>query len=325
MTLQQKTGAFGVVLSVTLALSILSPARADWVPTKDVEFVIPYGLGGGADLLARTVIKIVQDENLVPVTLTPVNKPGGGAAVGVSYVASTKNDDPHTLVLFNPQTQITPLRVEGALGWRSLKPVANLMLDDYLIFARKESPYENAAAMVEDAKTKPESSISIGSAGTADDMAIAVFEAATGIKLNTVRFDSGGEILTALLGGHVDLAAGNPLEYMGHLESGDVKALGLYRPTRFDALPEVPTMEEQGIKVTPFQMWRGIAMPKEAPQEAADYWADVMLQVGKSDAFMDYIKSNVATPNVLTGNEFVGFLEKQETLYKDMLERLGSK
>jgi putative tricarboxylic transport membrane protein len=237
-------------------------------------------------------------------------------------VASTKNDDPHTLVLFNPQTQITPLRVEGALGWHSLKPVANLMLDDYLIFAQQGSPYENAAAMVEDAKSKPAKTISIGSAGTADDMAIAVLESATGIQLNTVRFDSGGEILTALLGGHVNLAAGNPLEFMGHLESGDVKALGLYRPTRFETLPEVPTMKEQGIDVVPFQMWRGIAMPKEAPQEAADYWADVMLQVGKSDAFIDYIKSNVATMNVLTGNEFVDFLEKQETLYKDMLARL---
>ena len=158
-------------LGATLAL----PVQADWQPDGDVEFVVPYGLGGGADLLARTLIKIMVDDKLVPVTVTAVNKPGGGAAVGVGYVAATRNGNPLTLVLINPQTQITPLRESGAPGWRALTPLANLMLDDYLFFAGKGSPYATAADMVADAKSKPERTVSIGSAGTADDMAIAVF------------------------------------------------------------------------------------------------------------------------------------------------------
>jgi putative tricarboxylic transport membrane protein len=306
-----------------LVLLGAGPAEAQWKPTRDVEFVIPYGLGGGADLLARTISKIVSEEKLAPVQLVPVNKPGGGSAAGVGYVVASKTGDPHTLVLINPQTQITPLRVKDAKGWRDLTPVANFMLDDYLLFVRKDSPYKTAGELVAQARAKPPKSVSVGSAGTADDMAIAVFEASTGLKLNIVRFNSGGEILTALLGGHVDLASGNPLEFMGHLENGGIRALGVFRPTRFQALPNVPTMKEQGIETAPFQMWRGVALPKGVPAEAVQYWQGVMQKVATSKAFRDYIAQNVATEHVLPASDFAGFLARQEALYKEMLERLG--
>lgn len=300
-----------------------APAAAQWKPVREVEFVIPYGLGGGADLLARTLIKIMTEEQMVPASVVAVNKPGGGSAVGVGYVVSTRRGDPHTLVLINPQTQITPLRVKDARGWRDLTPLVNFMLDDYLLFVRKDSPYRTAAELLAAARAKAPRSVSIGSAGTADDMAIAVFEAATGLRLNIVRFNSGGEILTALLGGHVDLGAGNPLEFMGQLQAGAVRALGVFRPSRFEALPDVPTMKEQGIETLPFQMWRGVAMPKDVPAEAVAYWQGVMQKVAASPAFKAYIRSNVATEHVLPATQFATFLEQQEALYKDMLTRLG--
>ncbi|HVE48421.1 MAG TPA: tripartite tricarboxylate transporter substrate binding protein [Casimicrobiaceae bacterium] len=312
-----------LAFAVVATASVSGARAADWKPTSDVEFVIPYGLGGGADLLARVIIKIMTDEKLVPVNVTAVNKPGGGASVGVAYVMSTKNANPNTLVLFNPQTQITPLTVKDARGWRDLTPVTNLMLDDYLIFVGKDSPYKNAGDLVKDAKAKPPKSISVGSAGTADDMAIAVFESAANIKLNVVRFNSGGEVLTALLGGHVNLASGNPLEFMGHLSSGQVRPLGVFRATRFADLPNVPTMKEQGIDVVPFQMWRGVALPRNVSPDALAYWQGVMQKVAASKTFTDYIKQNVATSHVVSGPEYTKFLETQDALYKDMLKRLG--
>ena len=251
-----------IAFALAAALPLSGAKAADWKPTSDVEFVIPYGLGGGADLLARVMIKIMTDEKLVPVNVTAVNKPGGGASVGVAYVLTTKNANPNTLVLFNPQTQITPLTVKDARGWRDLTPVTNLMLDDYLIFVGKDSPYKTAADLVKDAKAKPPKTVSIGSAGTADDMAIAVFESASGVQLNVVRFNSGGEALTALLGGHVNLAAGNPLEFMGHLASGRcARSASSARPAS-PICPNVPTMKEQGIDV--------VAVPDVARRGAAE-------------------------------------------------------
>lgn len=322
MRIARRAALVWLVAVVGLAL-VVPAAQAQWKPTREVEFVIPYGLGGGADLLARTVIKIIQEERLVPTSVVAVNKPGGGSAAGVGYVVAARAGDPHTLVLINPQTQITPLRVKDAKGWRDLTPVMNFMLDDYLLFVRKDSPYKTAAEMVAAAKQKGPRAISVGSAGTADDMSIAVFEAATDVKLNIVRFNSGGEILTALLGGHVDLASGNPLEFMGQIQAGAVRPIGVFRPTRFETMPDVPTLKEQGIQTTPFQMWRGVALPKGTPADAVAYWQGVMEKVAGSKAFKDYISANVATEHVLPGRDFAGFLEQQERLYRDMLDRLG--
>jgi putative tricarboxylic transport membrane protein len=320
--------ACGSVAAVTIAALVAlqaPPAHAQFKPTRDVEFIIPYGLGGGADLLARTIIKIITEEKLVPTTIVAVNRPGGGSAAGVGHVVASKAGDSHTLVLINPQTQITPLRVADAKGWRDLTPVYNFMLDDYLLFVRGASPYKTAADVIKDAKAKPPRSISIASSGTADDMAIAVFQAASGVQFNIARFNSGGEAMTAMLGGHTDLAAGNPLEVMGQLQSKAVRALGVMRPTRFEALPDVPTMKEQGVEVAPFQMWRGVAVPKGVPADAVAYWQDIMKKVAASQAFKDYITSNVATLQPIAGEDFTKFLETQEALYKDMLAKLGQK
>ena len=81
----------------------------EWKPTKDVEFVIPFAVGGGADIMARVIHKVMTEEKLVPVPVALVNKPGGGGAVGIGYMSASRKADPHTLVLVNGTTQITPI------------------------------------------------------------------------------------------------------------------------------------------------------------------------------------------------------------------------
>jgi putative tricarboxylic transport membrane protein len=88
-------------------------------------------------------------------------------------------------------------------------------------------------------------------------------------------------------------------------------------------MPKVPTLKEQGIETTPFQMWRGVAMPKGAPADAVAYWQGVLKKVAATKQFKDYISSNVATLHVIAGPEFERFLGEQEAVYKDMLTRLG--
>src|SRR5688572_33362481 len=85
----------------------LAASAQGWKPSKEVEFVIPFGLGGGSDLMARIVHKIIVDEKLVPVPIALINRGGGGVAGGIGYVAASRQADPHTLILINGSTQIT--------------------------------------------------------------------------------------------------------------------------------------------------------------------------------------------------------------------------
>jgi len=304
----------------TPALLATRPTRAQaWQPTRDVEFVIPFAVGGGADLLARVVHRVITEERLTPVSVNPVNRPGGGGAVGLGYVAASRMTDPNTIVMVNGTTQITPILNPQARTLAHIRPVMNVMLDDFLFFVRGDAPYRTAAEFAADAKTKPAKTLSFSTGGTTDQMAIAIFSRAAGSEFNPVNFNSGGEALTALLGGHVNASIGNPLEFMGHLRSGAIRAIGVFRETRFQELPDVPTMKEQGLATPAFQMWRGVAVPRGVPDAARAYWLGVMEKVMVSPILKSFIAENVATLAPIPGPAFETFLANQETLYRELL------
>ena len=133
--------------------------------------------------------------------VVPINRGGGGTAVGVSYVKASYDGDPNVLVLINPQTQLTPMQVAGAAGWRDLTPLTNIMVDDYTFITKDGAAYADAAGFIEAARAESPGTLTVGSAGTADDLAIALLERAGGVKLNIIRYNSGAEALTAVLGG----------------------------------------------------------------------------------------------------------------------------
>ena len=294
-------------------------AQAEWKPSRDVEFVIPFAVGGGADLMARVIHKIITEERLSPVPIALVNRPGGGGAVGIGYVAASRRADPHTLVMVNGTTQITPILNPSARTLSEVRPVMNVMLDDFLFFVRNDAPWKTAADFVKDAKAKPPKTFAFSTGGTTDVMAITVLAKATGTELNMINFNSGGEALTALLGGHVNASIGNPLEFMGHLKSGSIRAIGVFRDTRFPELPDVPTMKEQGINAPNFQMWRGVAMPKGAPDPAVQYWSGVIAKAVAAPQYKAYIRENVASEAPIAGQAFETFIADQERLYRDLL------
>lgn len=310
------------LLVIPLGLAAPSAfAQDSWVPTKDVEFVIPFGVGGGADLLARVIDRIIVEEKLVPVPVALVNQPGGGGAVGLGYVAASRADDPNTFILVNGTTQITPILNPDAKTLEYVRPIMNIMLDDFILYVKADAPWKTIQEFVADAQSKPAKTYSFAAGGTTDVMAVTVFSKAVGKDMNIVSFNGGGEALTALLGGHVDASIANPLEFMGQFEAGAVRALGVFRDDRFPEFPDIPTMKESGVDAPNFQMWRGIAMPKGAPDEAAKYWEGVMAKVMASPQMTKYLKDNVASPKPLAGEEFASFLENQEKLYRDLLDK----
>jgi putative tricarboxylic transport membrane protein len=299
-------------------------AQSSWVPTKDVEFVIPFGVGGGADLLARVIHKIIVDEKLVPVPIALNNRPGGGGAVGLGYVTARKIGDPHTIIVVNGTTQITPILNPSAKTLTEIRPSMNVMLDDFLLFVKGDAPWNTVQEFVAAAKARPAKSVAFATGGTTDVMAITVFTKATGVEFNMLNFNSGGEALTQLLGGHVQACMGNPLEFIGHLESKAVKALGVFRDTRFAALPNVPTMKEQGVNAPNFQMWRGMATPRGTPDDAARYWEGIFQKVVATPAFKAYLKENLASDAPIAGKAFEDFLASQEKFYRDLLGKPAS-
>jgi tripartite-type tricarboxylate transporter receptor subunit TctC len=126
-----------------------SPAgAASWEPTKNVEFVVPAGTGGGADQMARLIQGIVAKNNLMKHSIVVTNKSGGAGAEGFLAVKEVKGD-PHRIVITLSNLFTTPLATGVPFNWKDLTPVAMLALDQFVLWVNVDTPYKSAKDYIE--------------------------------------------------------------------------------------------------------------------------------------------------------------------------------
>src|SRR5207237_8015779 len=197
---------------------LLAPrsAAAAWEPTKPVEFIIPAGTGGGADLMARFVTAVIQKENLAPVPFLAVNKSGGAGAEAFLYVKEQKAN-PHVIVITLSNLFTTPLAQGTPFNWRDLTPVSMLALDYFILWVNAETPYKTAQQYLSAVKEKP-AQFKMGGTGAAqeDQILTVQLEQNFGGKFIYVPFKGGREVCNDLVGKHVDSTVNNPSECLGN-------------------------------------------------------------------------------------------------------------
>ena len=140
--------AFGA-LTGAWAAGMLTPvsAHAQWQPTRPVEFIIPAGTGGGADLMARTIQGIVTKHNLMKTPMVVINKAGGAGGEGFLDVKNSRNN-PHKIIITLSNLFTTPLATGIPFSWKDLTPVAMLALDEFVLWVNASSPYKTAKEYV---------------------------------------------------------------------------------------------------------------------------------------------------------------------------------
>ena len=231
----------------------------------------PFAPGGGSDVLARSIASIIEGEKLCPVPLLVVNKAGGSGLVGTTAVAQQKGD-PHVLLTFIPgQAQAALVAGKGAPTFRELTLICGLALDEQLIVVKADSPFKTIRDIIAEAKKRP-GELTIGGTGAGQDDQICqrLFERSAGIRFRYVPFKSGGECITALLGGHVDMIWANPPEFVPQWEAKMVRPVAVAKTTRMSEFPDVPTLKEIGHEVTYF-FYRGIAAAQDIPSEEVPF------------------------------------------------------
>ena len=134
------TFTFKFLVSVSLTLSGIANA-APWQPTKNVEFVVPAGTGGGADQMARLIQGIITKNNLMKTSMIVVNKGGGAGAEGFLEIKNAKGD-PHKIVITLSNVFTTPLATGVPFSWKDMTPVAMLALDEFVLWVNAESPHK---------------------------------------------------------------------------------------------------------------------------------------------------------------------------------------
>src|SRR6185312_9597800 len=135
--------ALGVGLTAIAALCGSSiAASAGWEPVRPVEFIVPAGTGGGADIMARTIQGIVTKHNLMKQPMVVINKAGGAGGEGFLDVKNSRNN-PHKIVITLSNLFTTPLATGIPFSWKDLTPVAMLALDEFVLWVNSETPYKS--------------------------------------------------------------------------------------------------------------------------------------------------------------------------------------
>jgi len=312
------------MIVVVLLAFVVGTQAAEWKPTKPIEFVAPFAPGGGSDVLARSIASIIESEKLCPQPLIVTNRAGGSGLVGTTSVVQQRGN-PHVLLTFIPgQAQAALVAGKGAPTFRELTPICNLALDEQLIVVKTDSPLKTIRDIIAEAKKRP-GELTIGGTGSGQDDQICqrLFERSAGIRMRYVPFKSGGECITALLGGHVNMIWANPPEFVPQWEAKMVRPVAVAKATRMTDFPDVPALREIGHDVTYF-FYRGIMAAQDIPAETVAFYENMFKRMAESSSWKEnYIKKYSLSPSWMGSKEFTKVVAQNEEESKEILKDLG--
>src|ERR1044071_2679367 len=291
-----------VVAALLLAVSPLTLAQK--YPSKTVEVVVPYAPGGGTDNLMRPITGIIDENKWSPVPLNVNTRAGGSGPIGYNYLINKKGDA-HVIAGATPM--IVSGKIEGRLPGDHRDAMTILMIvaiDELMLSVRSESPYKTIDDFVKAARAKP-GGLTVGGTATLteDHIFTYLFEQAAKIQVKYVPFNSGGEVTTALMGGHIDAGVMNPNEIVAQVEAKKARNLAVAARKRLADAPDLPTFAERGYEFYWEQM-RGVVGPANMAPEAVKYWQDTLKKVTQTKKWQDdYIRRNLLTPTDWTGDQ----------------------
>ena len=242
-------------------------AHAQTYPSKPIKIIVPFGPGGFTDVAAR----ILQKE-LGPVMGQPIiieNKPGAGSTIGTSEVAKGTPDG-YTLVMVSTTHVISPHLYKQMPydALRDFTPVMKIAEGPYVLVSHPSLPAKSVRELIALARAKP-NSIDYASSGNGSSQHLvgALFVAMAGAPLSHVPYKGSNQAMSDVLGGQVPISFVGVPNALPNLHNGKLRALAVTTKKRYAELPDVPTMDEAGVKGYDATIWLGILAPPGTPRD----------------------------------------------------------
>jgi tripartite-type tricarboxylate transporter receptor subunit TctC len=255
------------VLAFVVA-ALAAPASAQDYPNKPIRIVVPFGPGGGADIVGRIFGQALQEKLGQPVVIE--NKPGAAGTLGNEVVARADKDG-YTIGVMTAGQIIAAvmnkgLRYDTATAFEPISQVATASL---IIVARPDFPASTAAELIATAKANP-GKVNVASPGfgATQHMSAELFRQTAGVEMQHVPFRTSPEAITAVLGKQVDVLFDTVLAVLGQIQSGQLKAIAVTTKDRFPIVPDVPAAAESGqLPGYDVATWYGFFGPRGIPPE----------------------------------------------------------
>ncbi len=299
---------------------------AEWRPEKHVEIISTVAAGGNQDIAARSVQRIWQERRIVPTSVVN-NKPGGGGNIAYAYLNQHPRDA-HYVLMLAPTMFTNRITGSSTAQLADYTPLAMLFNENIFISVKADSPIKTGRDLIERMRRDPSAlSVAVASAlGNHIHVGIALPMKVAGVdikKMKVVAFKSSGESLTALAGGHVDIAASTFGTVLPHLTAGRVRVIAVSAAQRLPgALSVVPTWKEQGAD-TAFTSWRGIIGAKGLSDAQIAYYDQAFSALAATDEWKKDVEKNYWVNNYQPSREAGRYWTAQYRELEELLTELG--
>jgi tripartite-type tricarboxylate transporter receptor subunit TctC len=315
-----------VLLAVLVLSGILAPADAvqaqEW-PDKPVRIVVGFGRGGGTDVIARIIAPALSEALGQSVLIE--NVPGAGGTTGADVVAKSPNDG-YTAFLMNSGHAVSAAMYKS-LPYDSVKdfqPVMLVATSSLVVLVSKDFPANDIKGLVEKARKEP-GKLSFGSVGvgSAQHFAAELLRQQGGIDIRHVPYRDTAEELTALRTNQVQIVCELVQAVRGQVQSGEVKALGVTAPVRWPAMPDVPTLGEQGIAGYDVTSWYGLVFPAGTPKPIVEKMSKALNDLLRREAVRKAIADAGALAQPTTTEEFGKYIGSEIAKWRRVRDRAG--
>jgi tripartite-type tricarboxylate transporter receptor subunit TctC len=306
---------------VAMALTIVTVgAQAQSFPTKPVRLVVPFAAGGSTDIIGRTLAQKLNELWGQPVVVD--NRAGGSTVIGTDIVAKAPPDG-HTLLVTPAPFTIVP-SLSPKLPYdpqKDFEPITLINTTPLVVVVHPGVPAKSVKDLIALAKAKP-GALNYGSSGSggSNHLAGELFNAMAGVKMVHVPYKGNAPALTDLVGGHVDLVFNGLTSALPLIKSGKLRALGVTSLKRAGALPESPTLDEQGLKGFQAIAWNGLTAPARTPKEVITRLNTDVLKVVRSPELVERLKAEGSDPVGSTVAEYAAFVRDEIAKWRKVIQ-----
>jgi tripartite-type tricarboxylate transporter receptor subunit TctC len=306
------------------AVAATAGAQAQKYPVRTVRVVIPFAAGGATDVpgrfLAQKLAEALGQQVIVD------NRPGAGSTVGAEIVAKAAPDG-YTLLLTGA-AHVMSAGLYSKLPYdpiRDFTPLVKIGSGPNVAVVHPSLPARNVAQLVVLAKARPgELDFASSGNGTAQHLAGALFQSMAGARLHHIPYKSSGQVTADLISGQVSVGFPGVTNVQSHVGTGRLRALGVTTLKRWKKMPEVPTIDESGLKGYEADIWLGFLAPKGLPPEiVAVLYREVSKVLQAPDSAESLIAAG-AEVNILAPEQFGSFIQADSQKWAKVIKAIGA-
>lgn len=310
-----------ILFGLALAAAACTSAFAAWPTDKTVTLVVPFPPGGSTDAIARVLSQKLPEK--LGGTWIIDNRPGATGTIGAAFVKRAPADGYTLFVSSLGPFVIAPHLIKGVQydALKDFDPVTIAVQAPNVLVVPNSSPDKSVADLLAHLKKTPgKVSFASSGAGSSDHLSAELFWQQTRTEGLHIPYKGGGPAINDVLGGQVDAAFVNINSIIQHIKAGKVRALAISSEKRSPLLPEVPTLQEQGVKGAEVESWQAVAAPRGVPADVRTRLRDAIAAVLNDPSVKDKLVAQGFEIVADTPEQFAKFQATEYARWKQLIE-----